>query len=87
MSNRATQNRDLGIARLLEQGTVRTWADGSGTWHARVPVAFTHPHNLARYAIRLVLQERAPRGAYVDPPTITLVETDEVHHHYQEGTT
>jgi hypothetical protein len=29
------------------------------------------PYNAARYTVRLMLQERAPRGAWIDPPSIT----------------
>jgi hypothetical protein len=71
MTNIATARRDLSIARHLEDGTFAAWADGFGVWHARVPKTMGAPYNAARYTVRLMLQERAPRGAWIDPPSIT----------------
>lgn len=45
-------------------GATRTWADGFGVWHARVPRAVDSPVDLARWALR---EELLARAARVDP--------------------
>jgi hypothetical protein len=91
MSNRATSNRDLHIARSIEEGKIRVWADGFGVWHADIPLikgcghGYSRPLEIARYAIRLMLQERAPRDTYVDPPEVVLVVNDGMRAEYKEA--
>lgn len=86
MSNGATTNRDIQIAHAIEEGRIIVWADGFGVWHAKVLKSYTHPIGTARLAIRLMLQERAPRDTYVDLPEVvhTPEDSTDTHHAYKE---
>lgn len=79
MSNVATERRDTNLARDIESDRIRTWADGFGIWHASVSMDYANPARVARYAIRLELQARAARGAYVDPPRVRLANDGPGH--------
>lgn len=97
--NVASERRDIALARHIEEGTIRAWADGFGIWHAVVPVAheeqapeepgFARPYEVARFAIRLCLQQRAPRVTHIDPPLLRVVSRDLEKHttEYMEDTT
>lgn len=56
---------------------VTTWADGFGTWHARVSMTATGAHAAEAVAVAAIAAEiaaRAPRGAAPHVPTVKLAE-------------
>lgn len=74
--NVAEVQRDIGMAHAIEEGRVQVWADGFGLWHARVPLSMVFPMGAAKIAIRLALQERAPRDVQVPMPKVRLIARD-----------
>jgi hypothetical protein len=87
--NVAEVQRDISMARTIEEGRIRVWADGFGIWHARVPLSMAFPMGAAKIAIRLALQERAPRDEQVPMPHVRVVFRDEENNtvEYMEDTT
>lgn len=83
--NRATERRDAVISRQIQEGIIRLWADGYGVWHASVPLTFAFPKGAAKLAIRLALQERAPRDTWVSPPAVEFVGQDDERAEYKEA--
>ena len=82
MTNVATIHRDAGLRRNIEDGLIIVWADGFGVWHARVAATYANPINVARLAIRLQLQDRAPRDTYVNTPAVTYTPEDDTNTHF-----
>lgn len=87
--NRAEVQRDIAMHHAIQEGRVRVWADGFGIWHARVPLSMVHPMGAAKIAIRMALQERAPRDEQVPMPHVRVVTRDEENNtvEYMEDTT
>lgn len=77
------------VRALMDAGTVRTWADGFGVWHASMALAGTvrlvSSRRLAAQAIRLELQDRAPRDTHIPPPRMTVVSWSEGWIEYKEA--
>lgn len=71
------------VARLVETGEVRTWADGFGTWHVRVPNG-SRSLTTARLAILRELQQRAARCVTVPLPRVAVVKVTETHTIFRE---
>jgi hypothetical protein len=62
-----------------------TWANGFGTWHAKVPNARANPRSVARNAIRQELQDRSAPGEMFRGLRVQLVEKTETHSVYREN--